>query len=345
MTIIDYRYKLLGQAKKNATLHGFAGAEYPWESADTGTEMAPAEFAQERHITADVGWAAWQYFLWTGDKAYLAKEGWPVLSATAAYWVSRVAKGADGKYHILKVLSPDETAGVVNDDAYTNAVVQANLRAAVSAAKVVGQAADPRWAAIADGLYFPYDTSRGIPAENDAPMTDRFSAKQADTLLLIHPLNKLFDPATEGKMLDFYSKHTIQNGPAMTASMQAIVAAKLGHGQASLNQFHDSYRPFMRGPWDAFAEKRTSNRVYFCTGMGGCLQSVLYGFAGLQVIEAGEKAAGMKIAGNNIASLYADPHLPPGWGRLTVKGVLFHGRAYDVAVEAGNKVIVTAAAR
>ncbi len=341
-SIIDYRFKTLGQAKKNAKMHGFAGAEYPWESAGTGAEMAPAEFAQERHITADVGWAAWQYFLWTGDKAYLAKEGWPVLSATAAYWVSRVSKGADGKYHILKVLSPDETAGVVNDDAYTNAVVQANLRAAVSAAKVIGQPADPRWAAIADGLYFPYDKTRGIPAENDAPMTDRFSAKQADTLLLIYPLRKPFPAATEGKMLDFYSAHTIKNGPAMTASMQAVVAAQLGRGQASLDQFHDSYRPFMRGPWDAFAEKRTSNRVYFCTGMGGCLQSVLYGFAGLQAVEAGQRAAGTKIVGDAIAALYADPHLPPGWGGLTVKGVQFHGKSYTVTVKPGNQVTVAA---
>ena len=340
-SIIDYRFKLLGQAKKNAKMHGFAGAEYPWESADTGAEMAPAEFAQERHITADVGWAAWQYFLWTGDKAYLAQEGWPVLSATAAYWVSRVTKGADGQYHILKVLSPDETAGVVSDDAYTNGVVQANLRAAVSAAKTLGQPADPRWKTIADGLFFPVDKTRGIPAENAAPMTGRFSAKQADTLLLIYPLNKTFDPQTEGRMLDFYSAHTIKNGPAMTASMQAIVAAKLGRGQASLDQFHDSYRPFERGPWDAFAEKRTSNRVYFCTGMGGCLQSVLYGFAGLQVVEAGAKGTGTKIAGDSSAALYADPHLPPGWGGLTVKGVRFHGKRYTVAVAPGNKVTVT----
>ena len=340
-SIIDYRFKRLGQAKKNAKLHGFAGAEYPWESADTGAEMAPAEFAQERHITADVGWAAWQYYLWTGDKNYLKTEGWPVLSATAAYWVSRVTRGADGKYHINKVLSPDETADVVSDDAYTNGVVQTNLRAAATAAKTMGQAADPRWKTIADSLYFPTDKARGIPAENDKPLTDRFSAKQADTLLLIYPLGKSYDAATESKMLDFYSAHTIKNGPAMTASMEAIVAAKLGRGQDSLDRFHDSYRPFERGPWDAFAEKRTSNRVYFCTGMGGCLQSVLYGFAGLQAVEPGQKAAGTKIAGDAAASLYADPHLPPGWGGLTVRGVQFHGKTYTVAVTPGHRVTVT----
>ena len=142
-------------------------------------------------------------------------------------------------------------------------------------------------------------------------------------------------------MLDFYAAHTIKNGPAMTASMEAIVAAKLGRGQDSLDRFHDSYRPFMRGPWDAFAEKRTSNRVYFCTGMGGCLQSVLYGFAGLQAVPAGQAAPGTKVAGDGIAALYADPHLPPGWGGLTVRGVQFHGKAYTVAIAPGGKVTVT----
>ena len=340
-SIIDYRFKRLGQAKKSAQSHGFAGAEYPWESADTGAEMVGGEFARERHITADVGWAAWQYYLWTDDKTYLKSEGWPILQATAQYWVSRVTKGADGKYHIKGVLSPDETAGVVDDDAWTNAVVQANLRAAARAAKIMGQSADPRWAAIADGMYFAFDKARGIPAENDTPMTDRFAAKQADTLLLLHPLNVPFDAATQGKMLDFYTAHTIKNGPAMTASIEAVAAARLGRGQDALNLFHDSYRPFMRGPWDAFAEKRTSSRVYFCTGMGGCLQSVLYGFVGLSVVEAGQKGQGTKLAGDGEASLYADPHLPPGWGGLTVKGVRFRGKTFDLNVMPGDKVGAT----
>jgi len=341
-SIIAYRFKTLGQAKKNASGHGFAGAEYPWESADTGAEMVGGEFSKERHITADVGWAAWQYYLWTGDKAYLKGEGWPVLQATAQYWVSRVTKGAEGKYHVKGVLSPDETAGVVDDDAWTNAVVQADLRAAVRAATPLGRAADPRWKTIADGMYFPFDKPRGIPAENDKPMTDRFSAKQADTLLLAHPLNVPFDAQTKGKMLDFYAAHTSKFGPAMTASIHAVIAARLGRGKDALDLFHDSYRPFMRGPWDAFAEKRTSNRVYFCTGMGGCLQSVLYGFAGLQVAEAGQKGEGTKLAGDAEASLYAAPHLPPGWGGLTVKGIRFRGRTLDMSVTAADRVTVTA---
>ncbi len=339
--MIDYRFKMLAQAKRNAKQQGFAGAKYPWESADTGAEVAPGDMYKERHITADVGWAAWQYYLWTGDKASLAKEGWPILQATAEYWVSCVTKGADGKYHIRRVISPDEDAGIVTDDAWTNAVVRANLRAAVRAAKVMRQAADPRWETVADAMYLPYDRTRRIPAENVRPMGSRFMAKQADALLLVYPLNVPLDTATIGRMLDFYTPRVSKRGPAMTASIHAVVAARLGRRQESLDLFHASYRPYMRGPWDAFSENAGGGMGYFCTGMGGCLQSVLYGFAGLQVVEPGRKGQGTRIAGDGEASLYADPHLPPGWGGLTVKGIRFRGKTFDVNVTPGNKVSVT----
>jgi len=126
----------------------------------------------------------------------------------------------------------------------------------------------------------------------------------------------------------------------MTESIHAIIAAKLGRARLSLDDFHTAYRPFMRGPWDAFSEKRTTNNVYFLTGMAGCVQTVLYGFAGLCVVERGQTGHGTKLAGDSIAALYADPHLPPGWTQLTVQGVRFRGHTLDVTVMPGNRVKV-----
>jgi len=336
-SIIDYRFKLLGQAKKNAAAHGYKGAEYPWESADTGVEMVGGEFAKERHVTADVAWAAWQYYQWTGDKNYLKTEGWPIMQACADYWLSRITKGigTDYAYHINGVVGPDETAGVVNDDAWTNGVVAEVFREATEAQKILDAwpSNAERWSEAAMHLDLPFDQARGVVGESSKPLTDHFAAKQADTLLLLYPLQRAaLAPLEDEPMLDFYIAHTIKNGPAMTASMESVIAARMGRGQQSLDLFHDSYRPFLRGPWDAFAEKRTSNRVYFCTGMGGCLQSVLYGFAGLNLSGLGTQIAG---------ELYADPHLPPGWSGLTVKGVKYQGKTYDVAIGPGNTVSVT----
>lgn len=337
--IVDYRFKTLAQAEKNARAHGFPGAEYAWESASTGAEVAPAEFAKERHITADVALAAWNYYLWTGDQKYLKTEGWPILQASAQYWAKRATLGPDGAYHIKQVLPPDETAGLVDDDAYTNGAVRAALTAAVQAAKLAGASADPVWSTIAAKLVIPMDKTLGFPAEY-AGMKPQIQAKQADTLLLVYPLNASYDASTEGKMLDFYRSHTIPTGPAMTSCIHAVIAARLGRGQQSLDDFHDAYRPFERSQWDAFSEKRSTSNVYFMTGMAGALQSVLYGFAGLQVVPNGQAGVGKKIAGDSVASLYADPHLPPGWGKLEIQGIQFRGKTIDMTVGSGNTVSV-----
>jgi trehalose/maltose hydrolase-like predicted phosphorylase len=339
-SIVDYRFKRLSAAESLAKKHGYKGAEFPWESAATGREEAPPEFSQERHITADVAYAAWNYYLWTGDKTYLAQEGWPILSETAAYWVSRVKLGSDGDYHIASVIGPDETAELVTDDAWTNAVVSFNLSAADAAAAILGKLSDPTWSKVAAKIYIPYDPKAKMYLEYPAMDRGHLQAKQADTQMLIYPLNVRMSPIIASNTLDFCLKHTIHYGPAMTSSIDSVVAAKLGRAQQSLDLYHDSFRPFMRGPWDAFSEKRTKSDVYFTTGMGGNLQAVLYGFAGLNVNYGTKNGNGTLIERNGDAGLYADPHLPPGWSGLVLNGVRFRGTSYTVTIKPGNIVSV-----
>ena len=337
--IIDYRFARLKQAMANAASHGFKGAEYPWESADTGKEEAPVEFAQERHITADVAFAAWQDYLWTGDKTRLSRVIWPIMKANADYWVSRASKGTDGRYHIKQVIGPDETSGVVDDDAWTNAIVARTLAEAAEAARAVGQSPNPTWAEVASHMAMLTDPKTGIPVEYSGANAT-LMAKQADSQLLIYPLDVPMSKSAQAATLDYCLNHTIQEGPAMTDSINALIAARLGRAQQSLDLFHSSYRPFMRGPWDAFSEKRTTDNVYFCTGMGGCLQTVLYGFAGLNVAQPGVSGLGVAVAKSGGVGLYADPHLPPGWTELTVQGVQFRGHVYDITADQSDKVTV-----
>jgi len=336
-SIVAYRFKTLNQAKNNARAHGFPGAEYAWESTDSGVETAPEEFARERHVTAGVAFAVWQYYLWTGDEEYLKREGWPILQASAQYWASRAKLESDGRFHIRGVLGPDETSGIVDDDAYTNAAARANLRWATRAAKVLDKKPDPRWNKVADRMAFAFDKKLGIIAEHQG-MRANLRAKQADTLLLLHPLDEVFDAKTMGKMLDWYGAHTSDKGPAMTTAIHAVIAARLGRKEQSLQEFRASYRPFMRGPWAAFSEKPTTQNVYFLTGMGGTLQSVLYGFAGLQARPIEETGRGRRLIFDKHAALWADPHLPPGWKNLKIKGIRFRGHTLDLSIGAGDKI-------
>ena len=83
---------------------------YPWEADERGKETTPRFAIQnatsEIHVTGDVALAQWQYFLATGDSAWLAHEGFPVIRETADFWVSRsVYDSAADRYHIENVVS------------------------------------------------------------------------------------------------------------------------------------------------------------------------------------------------------------------------------------------------
>jgi len=342
--ILEYRLSRLPQATQLAKEHGYKGAEFPWESADTGLEQAPPEFATERHITADIAFAAWNYYLWTGNKSDLTSLVWPLLSSNAQYWCSRAKKGSDGSYHISEVMPPDENAGLVDDDAWTNGIVHETLLDAVACAKLVGHPADANWSNVAAKLVIPYNASLGMFMEYPKATESNFQAKQADTQMLIYPLR--YSAAHNGgaridipvmqRTLDYWMKHTISVGPAMTASINSIDASLLGNADLALAQFRDSYRPFMRGPWAAFSEKRTTDNVYFCTGMGGCLQTVIYGFGGLNVSDDLHSGVGTKLVDDGGVSLYCDPHLPAGWTSLVLDGITFHGHRLNVTITPGK---------
>ncbi len=54
-SLVEYRYQRLEAARRNAFSHGYKGAMFPWESADTGVEETPVWALSgpfEHHITA-----------------------------------------------------------------------------------------------------------------------------------------------------------------------------------------------------------------------------------------------------------------------------------------------------
>jgi len=146
--LLMYRWHTLPAARDKAQSLGCRGALYAWESADSGEETTPRTMlspdgelvpvlsgVQEHHISADVAYAVWQYWLATGDDAFLEEAGAEILMETARFWATRGSFGADGRYHIAEVIGPDEYHEGVDDDAYTNAMAQWNLRRAAETAR------------------------------------------------------------------------------------------------------------------------------------------------------------------------------------------------------------------
>jgi trehalose/maltose hydrolase-like predicted phosphorylase len=335
-SIVDYRYNTLPGAMANAKASGYAGAEYAWESGYTGKEDTPPglSYRYERHINGDVALAQWQYYLATGNNEWLKTRGFPVLKATADYWASRVTYNkAKDRYEILKVVPPDENAEIVNNSVYTNAIAQMNLEFAMRAAKIVGAQANPKWSEVAAKMYIPYDakTKRFVPFDG----YKGFQAKQADTELMIYPLQYKFPgqdmTSIYANTFRFYQPKVLPNGPAMSASAHAVIAARLGDCAGAYKFWQESWMPFVRGPFNYFNEKRsrTWDNMCFLTGAAGPIQSALFGIAGARI-----------DYDNPQAKLDFKPCLPKNWKKLTITGLQWRGSILSTSliVLPGNKV-------
>lgn len=171
--LVMYRYHTLSAARDKARALGYRGALYAWESADTGVETTPrfglmpdgkvVEFRtglEEHHISADVAYAAWQYWQGTGDDAFFLAAGAEILLETARFWGSRGALENDGLYHIRHVIGPDEYHESVDDDAYTNLMAQWNLERGAEAARLLEARWPERWRELADRLEIAPDEPR-----------------------------------------------------------------------------------------------------------------------------------------------------------------------------------------
>ncbi|MEV0245661.1 discoidin domain-containing protein [Nocardia sp. NPDC050712] len=334
-SVVEYRFKTLPAARANAERLGYRGAFYPWTSATTGDlaechSWDPPHCLTQIHLQGDIALAAWQYYLGTGDKSFLRERVWPILHGIAEYWTSRVHHNADGSYSLLEVAGPDEYSNGVNDAVYTNGGAALALRNAVRAAEILDLTAPSEWNTIADGLRMPFDPVRQIFLQYDGyPGTP---TKQADTVLLGYPLDWPMAPQVAADVLEYYAERTDPDGPAMTDSVNAIDAARVGAPGCATGTFLErAVRPFLRPPFAQFAEARGAKAgaldplagapaFTFTTAAGGFLQTFTNGLLGLRFHDSEIEIA---------------PLLPPQFGSgLTIHGMHWQGRVFEATIGA-----------
>jgi trehalose/maltose hydrolase-like predicted phosphorylase len=152
--LLMYRFHTLPGARAKAAHFGFKGALYAWESADTGIETTPEHVVgadgalidiltgkMEHHINADVAYAVWQYWRFTGDDDFFLRAGAEIFLDTARFWASRAVAEADGRRHIRHVIGPDEYHEDVDDNAFTNVMARWNIGRGLEAMEVLRE----RW--------------------------------------------------------------------------------------------------------------------------------------------------------------------------------------------------------
>jgi trehalose/maltose hydrolase-like predicted phosphorylase len=317
----DYRSTLLDAAKSIATRNGLQGAQFPWESAQSGADVGI--HPREIHITGDIALAQWDYYQATGDLAWLRSKGWPLLEAVAQFYTSRAVSDGRGGYDLNGVEGPDENHDNVNNSAYVNVSAITSLQIAQKAAALVGQPADPRWDAVARGLEasIPFDTASNIHPEYDG--YNGQTVNQADVVMMQYPWRYPMENAVAQADLDYYTPRTALSGPAMTDAINMIDTAALSTpGCSAYTYFQRSVDPYNVGPFDQYSEHLNATGVIdFTTGIGGFLQELYYGFTGLRWDTDG---------------VDLDPMLPPQLPGLRLTGLQWQGRSFDIDVEPGT---------
>lgn len=153
--LLMYRWHTLPGARRKAAAGGFEGAQFAWESAETGDEVTPRwvlpPFEGERwpvgddrliriwcgeieiHISADVAYAVYQYWRISGDDTFMRNYGAEIILETARFWECRVEPDAHepGLFSISNVIGPDEYHDHVDNNAFTNRMVAWHMHCAL----------------------------------------------------------------------------------------------------------------------------------------------------------------------------------------------------------------------
>ena len=309
----------------------------------------------EQHIGADVAYAVWHYWRVTGDDAFFTQAGAEILLETARFWDSRAIPEADGKRHIRHVIGPDEYHEDIDDNAFTNMMARWNIARALETVEVLDRRWPDRAAALraslalgdeelaswhdavdrmetgldpVTGIYEQFAGYHALEWIDLAPYAGRDTpidvvlgrertrgsqvVKQADVVALLALQPGAFPGPMAGANFRHYEPRCA-HGSSLSAGMHALVAARLGETELALRHLHRAAAA------DLELDPNSAGGVRIA-GLGGVWQTVVLGFAGLE------------LSGDEIG---LTPRLPPAWRALSFQ-VLWRGRAVRVRMEGGT---------
>lgn len=351
--LLMYRYHTLPAARERAQALGYKGALYAWESTDTGVDVTPPFVfnaagerleiltgLQEHHISADIGYAIWQYWKTTNDQEFFIQAGAEMLFEIARFWASRVFQGEDGHFHIRNVIGPDEYHETVNDNAYTNCMARWVLRRGIEAAgwlrvhhpeqftalvDTVGldEGEIVVWSRVAEKLVDNCERTTGIIEQyrgyfdlQPADLRKHDPRRQTmDVILGWQPLSKtqIIKQADVVMLLvllgDHYPRHVWEANyrfyEPRTSHDSSLSASFHALMAARLGDLNDAERFFhIAANIDLdFEQGVTAAGGVHIAALGGMWQALVFGFGGVIVSDQG---------------LRFEPHVPHHWGTVRI---------------------------
>lgn len=364
--LLMYRFHTLPAARRKAERLGYRGALYAWESAGDGEETTPPFVVRpdgqalqvrsgvdEQHISADVAYAVWRYWLATGDARFLRDAGAEIMLETARFWASRAAREADDRYHIRGVIGPDEYHQGVDDNAFTNGMARWNLSCGLEVVDLLRSTWPERWQelrerlaitpeelalwrAVGEGLVTGLDSASGL-IEQFAGFFDLESIDLAAYARRSVPMDMLLglertqcsQVIKQADVVMLLALLWERYAPDVRAANFAYYEPKCGHGSSLSPAMHalvaarlgavDLAERYFRQTAAIDLDDTMGNAALgvHIAALGGLWQAATLGFAGMSLRDDG---------------LRFDPHLPSSWRALRFPAQ-WRGRRVRIALQ------------
>ncbi len=355
--LLRYRIHLLDAARARARELRHDGALYPWRTIDGPEASAyfPAGTAQY-HIDADVVHAFERYLTATGDREILWEGGAAVAIECARFFLSAGAFGRDDAFHLHTVTGPDEYTALIDDNHYTNRMMQGALR---FAARLVDELRDEdagrfealraelglkddeaeAWSRAADAVHLAVDEDTAVTHQDatflskpEWPWND-VPHERYPLLLHYHPLDIYRHQVL--KQADVLLAHYLRPDGVPRAQLrrdEAYYAPRTTHDSslspcvhaivaADLGRLGDALDHFQRTARMDLDDLNGNVRDgVHAAAMGGTWLAMAEGFGGFRIRD-GEPCF--------------HPRLPQGWTRLRFR-VSWRGRVIEL--DAGREV-------
>jgi trehalose/maltose hydrolase-like predicted phosphorylase len=324
-SLLEFRLRGLGAARRRAALFGYRGAQFPWEAGQIdGSDVTPT-FAdtgwQEQHVTPDVALGFWEYQLATDDASFLREGTWPVLRAVAEWIESRGIQTSRG-FEIQHLMGPDEDVPDINNNTYTNLVSKMVLAAAIKCAALVGASPPPAWSKIQDALVLPVDPTLQVLLPYDGAKPGNSYSLGSLDLLTVHDAPIGSDLLRRTHDYEARVRGSVWAGIGFSVAASAATASFLGDRERARQLFDQSWKNVWLEPFGMIREAPEQDYGCFLTNFGSLLQTALLGFTGLRIREGAWQAY--------------PANLPQGWSRIEVDQIWVRGRPQRLIAENGK---------
>lgn len=363
--LLIYRYKQLDKAIENGEKLGFNAGAALYPMVTMNGEECHNEWEitfEEIHRNGAIAYAIYNYVNYTGDTAYIAEYGLPVLVGIARFWAQRATwSQARQKYVILGVTGPNEYENNVNNNWYTNKIAAWCMSYAATCLDEMERLEPERYAAwvrelklnephesdqwkeVVRLMYFPEDPELGIFLQQDGYL-DKEQMLAADLDPACRPINQhwswdrilrscFIKQADVLQGLFFfeqeYDLETIlrnfefyESRTVHESSLSPCVHSILAAKLGDLDKAYCLYLRTARLDLDDY--NKEAHEGLHITSMAGTWMSIVQGFGGMRVKDGVP---------------YFRPIIPEAWTSYSFK-VFFRGQMLKIDVE-HDKVAVT----